>query len=329
MPTAAKKRTTRSGADAEATPSRNGTGLNGDYWTPTVRGGTTGQVWYASTDENEDSEPELAIVPARTRQPAKPKVDGASPSKALARVSSPTNTNIPVQSSSRFDAHPSVQPMDPSASEDNEPAQLHADGSHFDEPPASEAESFDDDGEDLLPSPPVSPSKRGRKGPNSGKASSSKPFTKSDISSHRQVRPKTKLATSESDEAPLLTPSSLPKTSFPSTSTSVLDNGALPALGQYPASPGKRDVSPSRLPRPLPSHLVAHFRAQKSVVFRVLRDPSVLPVADNHDSKNPDTRQLAAKQLRALLKGTTERGEGNSCMIIGPKGSGKTYVSHD
>jgi hypothetical protein len=35
----------------------------------------------------------------------------------------------------------------------------------------------------------------------------------------------------------------------------------------------------------------------------------------------------AFSQLKDLLVGTVSRGEGNSCFVLGPRGSGKTVVS--
>ncbi|TDL29491.1 hypothetical protein BD410DRAFT_679314, partial [Rickenella mellea] len=40
----------------------------------------------------------------------------------------------------------------------------------------------------------------------------------------------------------------------------------------------------------------------------------------------PPANNIALHQLTELLKGSVERGEGNSCLIIGPKGSGKTRI---
>lgn len=39
------------------------------------------------------------------------------------------------------------------------------------------------------------------------------------------------------------------------------------------------------------------------------------------------TNMVASQQLKDLLAGTVTRGEGNSCFVLGPRGSGKTAVS--
>jgi hypothetical protein len=39
------------------------------------------------------------------------------------------------------------------------------------------------------------------------------------------------------------------------------------------------------------------------------------------------TNIAAFQQLKDLLVGTVSRGEGNSCFVLGPRGSGKTTVS--
>ena len=115
---------------------------------------------------------------------------------------------------------------------------------------------------------------------------------------------------------------SLPSSSkpFPATPTKS------PRKGKGVAVP---QASPSRLPRLLPPDLHSALNAQKRATLKALHEISVLPQEDNEDedSPEPSTNALAFNQLCSLLTGTVERGEGNSCMVIGPKGSGKTQVS--
>ncbi|KDQ64531.1 hypothetical protein JAAARDRAFT_116424 [Jaapia argillacea MUCL 33604] len=108
------------------------------------------------------------------------------------------------------------------------------------------------------------------------------------------------------------------------------------------ASPSKRTkavaapASPPKLPRVLPSHLHPYLEAQKRAVLAALRNPPEVEQdgqtdvqgdgEDDDDDDGPPTNVLAAEQLRDLLKGTVDRGEGNSCFLIGPKGSGKTRI---
>ncbi len=48
---------------------------------------------------------------------------------------------------------------------------------------------------------------------------------------------------------------------------------------------------------------------------------------DAGDGELPN--DLAVAQLTDLLHGTIERGEGNSCLLLGPRGSGKTLVCYN
>ena len=56
-----------------------------------------------------------------------------------------------------------------------------------------------------------------------------------------------------------------------------------------------------------------------------LRDPPELDTEGDHD-ETPSTNELAYDDLCDLLTGSVVRGEGNSCLLIGPRGSGKTRV---
>ena len=50
------------------------------------------------------------------------------------------------------------------------------------------------------------------------------------------------------------------------------------------------------------------------------------PKVDEDDDDDVPANVLAHEQLSELLKGTVLRGEGNSCILTGPPGSGKTQV---
>lgn len=91
-------------------------------------------------------------------------------------------------------------------------------------------------------------------------------------------------------------------------------------------SPSKKTLvalPSSLLPTP---ELVPLLNAQKSVVLRSLNSPKA-----HHEQGEKSKRLVYAHQavdsLYTLLRGTTERGEGNSCLLLGPRGSGKTRVS--
>ncbi|KAJ7129637.1 origin recognition complex subunit 4 C-terminus-domain-containing protein [Mycena epipterygia] len=71
------------------------------------------------------------------------------------------------------------------------------------------------------------------------------------------------------------------------------------------------------------SDLTSHhwLNAQKREILRVVHNPPD-PVDEEEDSAN----RIALKQLSDLLAGTVVRGEGNSCLFLGPRGSGKSRI---
>jgi len=122
--------------------------------------------------------------------------------------------------------------------------------------------------------------------------------------------------------------------------------------GSLPSSPGKRrrnertpSPEPSRLPSPskrvvrsgtlttpgatriakLPAHYHPCLQAQKRAIMAALRNPPELDTEGDQD-ETPSTNELAYDDLCDLLTGSVVRGEGNSCLLIGPRGSGKTRV---
>ncbi|KAF8529034.1 origin recognition complex subunit 4 C-terminus-domain-containing protein [Hysterangium stoloniferum] len=70
-------------------------------------------------------------------------------------------------------------------------------------------------------------------------------------------------------------------------------------------------------PKSLPSHLISHFHSQKQTLLHALQNP---PLVKYEHSPYYAVHDLLAE----LLRGTMERNEGNSCLILGPRGSGKT-----
>ncbi|KAH7929476.1 hypothetical protein BV22DRAFT_989038, partial [Leucogyrophana mollusca] len=75
----------------------------------------------------------------------------------------------------------------------------------------------------------------------------------------------------------------------------------------------------------LPPHLIPCLQLQKRATLSALQDNSST-VVEESGSKEPNTNNLAFGQLRDLLAGTVNRGEGNSCLLLGPRGSGKTSL---
>jgi hypothetical protein len=78
--------------------------------------------------------------------------------------------------------------------------------------------------------------------------------------------------------------------------------------------------SPSRFP---PSCL----HAQKRAILHALHYPKTAVFDKVDKTGEPSANAVALEELTALLTGTLERGEGNSCLLIGPRGSGKSRVS--
>jgi origin recognition complex subunit 4 len=171
-----------------------------------------------------------------------------------------------------------------------------------------------DDTEDGMPSPPPSPVVQAKVLP-LARASSSK---KSGAS---------KKLTPPVEPLPPLTPFSLPKKQ--TTTAEELGGDALPTIAKTPAaSPRKQTAtSPVRLTRALPMRFQPCLAAQKNAVLRALRTPPALLHENASEEEEPVTNEIAYDQLKSLLSATMERGEGNSCMLVGPRGSGKTHVS--
>ncbi|KAI9000673.1 origin recognition complex subunit 4 C-terminus-domain-containing protein [Trametes punicea] len=68
------------------------------------------------------------------------------------------------------------------------------------------------------------------------------------------------------------------------------------------------------------------FDRQKRAVLRALQRPPEIDEIDVYGDDYPPTNRLAYEQLSDLLVGTVARGEGNSCLLIGASGSGKTQM---
>ena len=85
-------------------------------------------------------------------------------------------------------------------------------------------------------------------------------------------------------------------------------------------------ISIDELPPLLPDRFHGCLRAQKLQILRASQCPSAAAPAASDEE--PSTNEIASTQLKNLLAGTLSRGEGNSCLIMGPRGSGKSRVSH-
>ncbi|KAA1466396.1 hypothetical protein DENSPDRAFT_766939 [Dentipellis sp. KUC8613] len=103
----------------------------------------------------------------------------------------------------------------------------------------------------------------------------------------------------------------------------VLTNGnTSPSRRSRPfPSPG----SPIRSTHSIPTHHNQCLQAQKGAILAALRKPSS---SSTNEQAQEDTsaNAEALRQLRDLLVGTLDRGEGNSCLLVGPRGSGKSQI---
>ncbi|KAI6105556.1 origin recognition complex subunit 4 C-terminus-domain-containing protein [Pisolithus sp. B1] len=81
---------------------------------------------------------------------------------------------------------------------------------------------------------------------------------------------------------------------------------------------------PQSLPQVLPAHLTASLRRQQRATLASLQTSN--PFADEDNDGPPSANATASRQLQDLLFGSVTRGEGNSCLFLGPRGSGKTKI---
>lgn len=114
----------------------------------------------------------------------------------------------------------------------------------------------------------------------------------------------------------------LSKTSPTKATATKRTHPSRPLVQQPPFQP--RQLSPPHRPsRHPPSCLLA----QKYAILHALHYPKTAVFDKVDENSEPSANAVALEQLKALLTGTLERGEGNSCLLIGPRGSGKSRVS--
>jgi hypothetical protein len=136
--------------------------------------------------------------------------------------------------------------------------------------------------------------------------------TNADPSSPTPTRPK---ALRRNPPSPSRSPVSLRKTTASRMSPSK-------RLGQ-PASRGTQ----SSITQNSPGYPPWCLHAQKRSIFHALHDPKTAVFDREDENGAPSANAVALEQLNALFAGTSERSEGNSCLLIGPRGSGKSRVS--
>ena len=129
-------------------------------------------------------------------------------------------------------------------------------------------------------------------------------------------------ATSHSDETSLGSPTIHPLPEQPVDMGGFRKNVEIdpPPVMQGSRQPPEQPV----LPPCLAPELEPFLSVQKSVSLRLLHRPrQSLPPSPGATSGDSDV----VGSLLGLLQGTVVRGEGNSCLVLGPRGSGKTAVS--
>ena len=78
----------------------------------------------------------------------------------------------------------------------------------------------------------------------------------------------------------------------------------------------------------LPASLHHCLTLQKRQSLRALHHIAASEIDEQENSDEAQTaNQIVFQQLCDLVEGTVIRGEGNSCLLLGPRGSGKTSVS--
>ncbi|KAK0206591.1 origin recognition complex subunit 4 C-terminus-domain-containing protein [Desarmillaria ectypa] len=102
-----------------------------------------------------------------------------------------------------------------------------------------------------------------------------------------------------------------------------------PPPPQTPSSPSKGSRTLINLTSgSLPLQFHGCLNSQKYAILHALRDTSNIKFEDDtEDDDDVDQTNVSTSQnLDELLRGTIERGEGNSCLLLGPRGAGKTMM---
>ncbi|KAF8204796.1 hypothetical protein BJ912DRAFT_1072905 [Pholiota molesta] len=90
-------------------------------------------------------------------------------------------------------------------------------------------------------------------------------------------------------------------------------------------SRGTSALTPTSSPtKPKVAHLLFCFNTYKRAILKTLHCPNIA----SSQTDSPSVNDIAAKQLRDLVDGTVLRAEGNSCLLLGPRGSGNRWSMH-
>ncbi|KIM67965.1 hypothetical protein SCLCIDRAFT_107104 [Scleroderma citrinum Foug A] len=128
-------------------------------------------------------------------------------------------------------------------------------------------------------------------------------------------------------------PPASPQKTLPQLLRAVPGTPTTPGRSPKKLSPSKSSAGRSsaqlskQLPQVLPPHLGPCLRLQQRAVLASLKPSSHFFVDDDSNDEQPSTNAATYRQLQDLLLGSVTRGEGNSCLLVGPRGSGKTSIT--
>ena len=129
--------------------------------------------------------------------------------------------------------------------------------------------------------------------------------------------------------SPTSTRSRIIRRTSPSSSPSKTPTKDAPANGISPKSLAKPALHAevSSLTHSSLRYPPSCLHAQKHAILHALLHPNTAVFDREDENGEPSANTVALQQLKALLAGTLDRGEGNSCLLVGPRGSGKSRVS--
>jgi len=142
----------------------------------------------------------------------------------------------------------------------------------------------------------------------------------------KKLKPATTPRTSESP--------SVARQAFPARTAHMISTPASPlndVITSVASSPPRTRLTSrqTHLPQEILPHLYPCLNAQKRAILRALHHPPPKALYCDEEEDEEDeiaTNQIAFQHLTDVLTGTVTRGEGNSCILLGPRGSGKTSV---
>ncbi|KAK0468397.1 origin recognition complex subunit 4 C-terminus-domain-containing protein [Desarmillaria tabescens] len=151
----------------------------------------------------------------------------------------------------------------------------------------------------------------------------------------KQSALKRRIVDDDSSAEPQRSPTKRTRIKAPSTPKRCTTHGQSrvsspePPPPQTPISPSKRTRALINLTSgSLPLQFHECLNSQKYAILHALHNMSNIQLEDDPEDDD-DVDQMnasTAENLDELLRGTVERGEGNSCLLLGPRGTGKTMM---